>query len=328
MTLSVPLIIALLIVAWLTAGGMAVRSVSRIWLRHWAERQLRGAAAAVTYLERPHRLLTAAGTGVAATLLVAGMIIGIAGQGAQVVWGALVFAAFVLVAGQLLPRAIARRWPASVAPLVLPVLRMVDVLTLPLTGIGRAVALVFVREPAAAPAPPERDAIQDLLREGELEGVGEREEIAIISGVVEFSEKIVREVMTPRSDIFALPDGVDPHTLASQIAQSRYSRVPIYHGTLETIVGMVHAFDVIKARGEMPEALRPVAFSAPDAPCNELLFRMLRERLHLAIVRGEDSGSPGPRTLGLVTLEDLLEELVGDIRDEHDEPEPPRPASK
>jgi len=116
-----------------------------------------------------------------------------------------------------------------------------------------------------------------------------------------------------------LPDGVDPHTLASQIAQSRYSRVPIYHGTLDNIVGMVHVFDVIKARGETPDALRPVAFSAPGAPCNELLFRMLRERLYLAIVRDD-----GGKTLGLVTLEDLLEELVGDIRDEHDEPEPPR----
>jgi CBS domain containing-hemolysin-like protein len=82
----------------------------------------------------------------------------------------------------------------------------------------------------------------------------------------------------------------------------------------------VHAFDVIKAHGDTPASLRPVAFSTPDAPCNELLFRMLRERLHLAIVR-----EPSGRTLGLVTLEDLLEELVGDIRDEHDEPEPPRP---
>jgi len=127
--------------------------------------------------------------------------------------------------------------------------------------------------------------------------------------------------MTPRSDIFALPDGVDPKTLAAQIAQSRYSRVPIYHGTLDQIIGMVHAFDVIKAHGDVPARLRPVASSAPGAPCNELLFRMLRERLHLAIVRDESG-----HALGLVTLEDLLEELVGDIRDEHDEPEPPRGA--
>src|SRR6185437_2968970 len=179
---------------------------------------------------------------------------------------------------------------------------------------------LFVRANPELPAPAERDPIQDLLREGQLEGVGEREEIAIISGVVEFSGKIVRDVMTPRSDIFALPDGVDPHAMARQIAQSRYSRVPIYHGTLDNITGMVHAFDVIKARGDSPERLRPMAFAAPDAPCNELLFRMLRERLHLAIVR-----DAAGRTNGLVTLEDLLEELVGDIRDEHDEPEPPRP---
>ena len=123
--------------------------------------------------------------------------------------------------------------------------------------------------------------------------------------------------MTPRSDIFALPDGVDAHTFASQIAQSGYSRVPVYNGTLDNIIGMVHAFDVIKARGEMPDRLRPVASTALEAPCNELLFRMLRERQHLAIVR-DDAG----KTLGLVTLEDLLEELVGDIRDEHDEPAP------
>ena len=317
--MSLPLIVALLIVVWLTAGSMAVRSVSRIWLRHWAERQLRGSAAAVAYLERPHRLLTGASAGTALTLLLAGMAVGLAANGVAVVWATLAFAGIIVLAGQLVPRAIARRWPSAVAPVVLPVLRVVDVLTLPIVNAGEAIAHLFVREDRPAPVAADRDAIQDLLREGELEGIGEREEIAIISGVVEFSEKVVRDVMTPRSEIFALPDGVDPHTLASQIAQSRYSRVPIYHSTLDSIVGMVHVFDVIKARGETPHAVRPVAFSTPGAPCNELLFRMLRERLHLAIVR-DDSG----KTLGLVTLEDLLEELVGDIRDEHDEPEPPR----
>ena len=106
---------------------------------------------------------------------------------------------------------------------------------------------------ASAEAPPTRrswDAIQDLLREGELEGVGEHEEIAIISGVVEFSEKVVREVMTPRDEIFALADGVDAAHVASSIAQSGYSRVPCIDGSLDDIVGMVHAFDVLKARGE------------------------------------------------------------------------------
>jgi putative hemolysin len=319
MTLTLPLLVALGVVALLTAGGTAVRLVSRIWLRHWAERRLRGSVAAVTYLERPHRLLTAAGAGVALTLVVAGMSLGTTGGVSGVLLASIVFAGIVVVVGQLIPRAIARRWPSAVAAATLPVLRTADVLTMPLVSVGRTTARLLVRRQPAAPAPEERDPIQELLREGELEGIGEREEIAIISGVVEFSEKVVKDVMTPRSDMFALPDGVDPHTLAAQIAQSRYSRVPIYHGTLDQIIGMVHAFDVIKTRGNVTERLRPVTFSAPGAPCNELLFRMLRERVHLAIVRDESG-----HALGLVTLEDLLEELVGDIRDEHDEPEPPR----
>jgi putative hemolysin len=321
MTLSLPIVVALIVVAWLTAGSMAVRSVSRIWLRHWAERQLRGAAAAATYLERPHALLTAANAGVALALLVAGMMLGGVSGGAALVWESLILAGIVVLGGQLLPRAVARRWPVEVAPFTLPVLRLADVVTRPILVAGRTAAGLVVGRREQPPAASDRDAIQDLLREGELEGVGEHEEIAIISGVVDFSEKIVRDVMTPRSDLFALPDGVDPHTFASQIAQSRYSRVPIYHSTLDSIIGMVHAFDVIKAAGEATPAPRPVAYAAPTAPCNELLFRMLRERLYLAIVRDETG-----HTLGLVTLEDLLEELVGDIRDEHDEPEPPRAA--
>jgi putative hemolysin len=324
MTFSLPLVIALLVVAWLTAGGMAVRSVSRIWLRHWAERQLRGAAAAATYLERPHRLLSAANTGVALTLLVSGMLIGVTGSGVGVVVGAAIFAGLVVLFAQLLPRAIARRWPSQVAPMVLPVLRVSEVVTTPI--VGGAAALVHRWLPVQPTVEAlERDSIQDLLREGELEGIGERDEIAIISGVVEFSEKRVGDVMTPREEIFALDESLDPLAIASQIAQSGYSRVPIYRGTVDNIVGMIHGFDVIKARGERVTALRPVTFSAPDAPCNELLFRMLRERLYLAIVR-DTTG----RSLGLVTLEDLLEELVGDIRDEHDEPgpTPTRPPAK
>ena len=323
--LSVPLIVALLIVAWLTASGMALRSVSRIWLRHWAERQLQGAAAAVTYLERPHRMLTSANVGVSLTLLVSGMLIGMSSGGLDALWGSLAFAGIIVVLGQLIPRAVARRWPASIAPIGLPVLRLTDVLVHPIIAAGRGIAGVFVRPPPEAPTPSDRDAIQDLLREGELEGIGEHDEIAIISGVVDFSEKVIVEVMTPRADIFALPDGIDPVSLATQISQSRYSRVPIYHETLDHITGMVHAFDVIKAHGALP-TIRPVATSSPGAPCNELLFRMLRDRLHLAIVRDESG-----HTLGLVTLEDLLEELVGDIRDEHDEPRPgapPAPAAR
>src|SRR5207244_9382626 len=103
--------VALLIVGWLTAGAMAVRSVSRIWLRHWTERRLRGSGAAVTYLERPHRLLIGASTGGALTLVLSGVMLGLKHTGAQLLADVALFVALVVLVGQVLARAVAGRWP-------------------------------------------------------------------------------------------------------------------------------------------------------------------------------------------------------------------------
>ena len=306
----------LLVVACLTAGAMAVRSVSRIWLRHWTERRLRGSGAAVTYLERPHRLLIGASTGVALTLVFSGVMLGLKHGGTQLLVDVAVFVTLVVLVGQVLARAVARQWPTYLVPVVVPVLRAVELIVSPIVALGRRAAAPFERQRGRASVDIEREALHDLLREGELEGVGEHEEIAIINGVVEFGAKHVGDVMTPRSEMFALADTLDARALAARIAQSNYSRVPMYHETLDDVRGMVLAFDVLKAGAETIPPLRPVATATVDAPCNELLFRMLRERRHLAIVR-DAAGA----TAGLVSLEDLLEELVGDIRDEHDEPE-------
>lgn len=320
MALSAPLIVVLIAVAWLTAGGMAIRSVSRIWLRHWAERRLSGGGAATIYLEKPQRLLASAGTGVAVILLIGGMLLGSESDPKRLAIRLAVFSILVIVVGQILPRAIARRWPAVMAPVLLPVLGAFEFVSRPHAAFGRAIAR---RGRSTEPENAEdasRDAIQDLLREGELEGIGEREEIAIISGVVEFSEKQVAQIMRPRADIFAIDEDTPPHDLAIRIAAAGYSRVPVYRGSVDNVIGMIHAFDVLKSYGDAMPRIRPVAYATPTDACNELLFRMLRSRLHLAIVRDADQ-----KLVGLVTLENLLEELVGDIRDEHDEPAPLTP---
>lgn len=309
------LVVCVALVAWLTAGAMAVRSASRIWLRYWAERRLRGASSVLVYLERPQRLIAASNAGVALTLGLAGVWIGwhsAAHQNVAVLTLG-IYAAVVVFVGQILPRALARRWPSAFIPLGMPVLRAADIATAPLLSLGRTLA--GGSDDAKAVEGPPHEAMQDLLREGELEGVGRRDEIAIISGVMEFGEKTVRDVMTPRADVFAIAEGLDAHAVAVQIAESKFSRVPVYRGSLDHVVGMYHAFDVLKERAEQLPPLRPVAYASADTLCNELLFRMLRARLHLAVVH-DDRG----HTLGIATLENLLEELVGDIRDEHDEP--------
>ena len=316
MTISAPLFVCLVIVACLTAVATAIRSVSRIWLRHWVEQRLRGAPSAELYLERPQRLLLAAATGIAVTVYVAGALIGaIGGVGLPIVARRLaVFAIVVLVVGQLIPRAVARRWPTAVLPLLLPILRAVEIGLTPFVVVARRVTAALTSR-APEPAPSERDELEDLLREGEMEGVGEKTEMAIISGVVQFGHKTLGEIMTPRSEVFAIDERIRGPELALRIAQSRYSRVPIYRDTLDNVIGMIHAFDVLKEADGENVRLRPVAEAPMTARCNDFLFEMLRGRRHLAVVR-----DAAGHLAGIVTLEDLLEELVGDIRDEHDEP--------
>ncbi len=321
MTATTLLLISIAVVAGLTATATAVRSVSRIWLRHWVEQRLSGAPTAELYLTRPQRLILAATTAVAMTVFVAGTFIGTTVPGG--VWGrsqaALAYALALLIFGQLIPRAVARRWPSAIIPPLLPVLRLIEFVLMPLLIVVRRFTGESAREERQRPVSDD-DALGVLLREGELEGVGEHTEIAIIEGVVNFAGKTVGEVMTPRAQIFAVQAGLPPVEVARGLAQAGYSRVPVYRDTLDQIVGFVHAFDVLQATDQEALRLRPVGATTPQTPCNDLLFRMLRERKHLAVVRGTAG-----ETLGLVTMEDLLEELVGEIRDEHDEPESRRP---
>jgi putative hemolysin len=313
-TTTALIVIFALLLAWLTAAATSVRSVSRIWLRHWVEQKLAGSQAAELYLDRPHRWLFAAGTGIAATVFAAGAVVGLRESGVDAVEWTLVTLLLLMVVGQLLPRAVARRWATPLAPLLMPLLRLLAWVCSPLFAVS---ALFAKAAPAQVDADPDgHEALEDLLREGELEGVGEASESAIISGVVEFGAKLALEVMTPRADIVAVEKTTPPAEIARIVSQSKYSRIPVYEGDLEHVVGLVHSFDVLAHPYHPVERLRRVALVRAATPCHELMRSMLREHVHLAIIQGVKG-----ETLGLVTLEDLVEELVGDISDEHDEPQ-------
>lgn len=316
MTTLTLVVLLSLVVAWLTAAATSVRFVSRIWLRHWTERRVSGAHAASLFLERPQRLLLAAGTGIASTVFAMGAIVGLREDRLQLLQYLLLAALLLLVVGQAIPRAIARRWTRPLVPVLMPVLRRLDWLCAPLLDF----AARLVRAMTARVGPivtTERDSLEELLREGEIEGVGEASESAIITGVAAFGAKRAADVMTPRAGIVAVERATPAGQIARLVAHSKFSRIPVYERDLDHIVGLVHSFDVL-AHPEAPvAALRNVAAARADMSCPELMRRMLRERVHLAIIQ-DASGA----TTGVVTLEDLVEELVGEISDEHDEPRP------
>lgn len=315
--LVAPLLLALLLVAWLTAAATAVRSVSRMWLRHWAERQL-GGPVTEAYLAQPQRLLLASATMTALAVALVGTVLGTSygAEPAELTAGVVITSLIFLLLGQLVPRAVGRHWAPRLIPVLLPPLHASEFILGPLIRASERLASAFLARPADEESSA-RDGLQTLLREGELEGIGEPEEIEIITGVVEFGEKTLRDVMTPRTDVFALDISTPPDEMARAIAKSGYSRVPLYRGSLDEVVGMVHVFDVLKVGADEKPFVHEVAQAPASKHCSEMLFEMLRGQRHLAVVLDEFGG-----TAGIVTLEDVLEELVGDIRDEHDEPLP------
>ena len=313
-----PLLLTLLsvaIVATLTLSASAVRAVSRLWLRHWIERRHGGTGAMARYLERPARLLHAAATASMLTVFATGAMIAMADglRAWEFLVDVLLYLTLLVVVGQLLPRAVGRRWAPQLVPVLVPLLRLVDLLLTPLHVIADLVRRLMASGPVLASDEDGRDGLEELLRDGAFDDLSTTEEMAIISGVVQFGDKVVQDVMTPRAQIVALPDGLPAAELAARVAQAGYSRVPVYRDSPDQIIGMVHVFDVFVRSGETVPPIRPVTVTTSAKSAKELLFELLRARRQLAIVQDD------AMVVGLVTLEDLLEELVGDIRDEHDD---------
>jgi putative hemolysin len=203
-------------------------------------------------------------------------------------------------------------------------LRLLFYLVLPVT-----IFLSFMLSIAAlaeAPKHEEEDdaseAVDALIEAGEEEGIIEEGDRELVRSAVEFGDKVVREVMTPRPQMMAIPGSATLEELLQLIDKHPVSRVPVYEGSLDHITGIAFAHDLLRVSDEaartrtVASIQRPVAFVPETKKVNELLREMQREKQHMRIVIDEYGG-----VAGLVTIEDLLEEIVGSIADEHEEDE-------
>lgn len=165
--------------------------------------------------------------------------------------------------------------------------------------------------------------ILSVVEDGEKEGVVDTQERRMIESVIEFRDTQAGQTMTARPEIVAIELGATLDEVKRTLEESGHSRLPVYDGTLDHIVGILYARDLLKHLGSPPEqfdirtALRPAVFVPKTKPLRDLLREFRIQKVHIAVVLDEYGG-----TAGLVTIEDILEELVGDISDEHEPQEP------
>lgn len=230
----------------------------------------------------------------------------------------------ILFFDRLLPQLLFTRTRGLWIVRIIFVLQALFYLILPVTlllGLLLSIAALAEPEDSSEEEHPS-EAMDALLEAGEEEGILEESDRELVRSAVEFGDKIVLEVMSPRPEIFAVPGTLTLHEFTTQVNEHAFSRIPVYATSLDEVTGIAFARDLLRIPDAeaytrtVAQIQRPAAFVPETKKVAELLREMQREKQHMRIVIDE-YGS----VAGLVTIEDLLEAIVGNIADEHDEPE-------
>ena len=289
-----------------SSAAAALVSTARATLAEAISRRLRGGDNSLAWVSAIQRQVTAstAATSLGIALIGATMP-GLFGQvllpQLTLVIGLLVVP-LALLGGYLLPR-----W--LTVPRATRVLRWLG----PVANAWSALLAIVLPARNADPS----DDVWALAREGSTSGLG-GDELVMVGGVMTFAERPAREIMTPRTEMIAIPHDATHAQVLATFVESGYTRIPVYRGTLDEITGMIHAFDFFKQRPEETFPVRPVSYAPETRAAGDLLLDLQRDHRHLAVILDEFGG-----TAGMITFEDLLEGLVGEISDEGDSAPPP-----
>ncbi len=228
----------------------------------------------------------------------------------------------MLAATYIVPHVLYRRSSGRWLGVFAPLLRAVAFLMRPLVAVSaffQSLTELTNGEPEEKEAATPAENIEALITAGTEEGLIEESDRELIQSVVEFGDKTVREVMTPRPNIVAVAADQSLENLRQLVITEQYSRIPVYEDGIDRIIGFVHVRDMFELDEDerqgrtVRELLRPIRFVPETKPVNDLIKEMQLDRAHMAIVVDEYGN-----TAGLVTLEDLVEEVFGEIQDEHE----------
>jgi putative hemolysin len=235
---------------------------------------------------------------------------------------ALVVTYLTLVLGELVPKSIGLMYRESLAVLVAWPLQFLSRAARPvvafLTASTRTVLLLGGRRDARKDVFVSEEETRYLVSEGARQGVFDQTEQQMIPKVFDFADTKVRDLMVPRERMVALDIATPRERLTARVAEEGFTRLPVYEGTLDKVVGILHMKDLIHVLTlgrvvVLQDLIRPPVFIPESAAAKDLLKLFQKQRLHIAVV--QDAAA---HTVGVVTLEDLLERIVGDIKDEHD----------
>jgi putative hemolysin len=320
----------LLCSALLTGAEAAYFSLGRTRLKELAKEQGAEHNPLAPLLKQPHELLVTLLVGItvvniAASALaasVAGKLFGSAGLAIAI--GGMTF--LLSVFGEVLPMTLAVEHPRTFSAWVSRPVAWLSAIIAPIRWALSGLTALTLRVAGSERAPSEPEISEEELRTlvdvGAREGVVDRSEREMIHKVFELEDTIVREVMVPRPDMFCLDVSTSPDEVLGLLRENLHSRVPVFEDTIDQIVGVLYTKDLLPyLRGLPPDFdlrahLHPPYFVPESKRADALLQEFQAKKVHMAIVVDEYGG-----TAGLVSLEDLLEELVGEIADEYDEPE-------
>jgi putative hemolysin len=338
-------IIVLLTVAngFFAASEIAIVSSRRGRLQQRAEAGGRGARVALQLIEEPGRFLATVQIGITLVGVFAGVFggdmlagplaaalqpyVGVALARPLALASVVIFITYLsLILGELVPKRLALQYAEAIASRVAPVMRTISRIAAPVVWFLNLSTQIVLRLLGRGSQPEEQVTEEDVLslvREGTEGGSFEASERELIERVFEFTDSTARTIMTPRTEIAAVAIDTPLDEVIATIVETGYSRIPVYRGSLDTIEGVVFAKDVLRAirqpaesgaRPALAELLRPPVFVLEHQRIASVLQQFKQNRTHLALVLDEYG-----QVDGLLTLEDVLEELTGDIADEYDE---------
>ncbi len=325
------IIVLVMFSAFFSSSETAFSAVSKVRLRNMAENGDKRAEKAIYVSDRYDKALSTILVGnnvvnIAASALSTLLFVSFLGDAVGTIVSTVVLTLVVLVCGEVLPKNFAiensEKICLSSASILIFLMMIFTPITFLLLKIRDLISAISKKNKDTEKVPTvTEDELKYIVESIEEEGVLEEQESELVQSALDFDEKTAYDILTPRVDMTAFEINDDPEEIRRLIIKERFSRIPVYKDSIDNIVGILHTRDYLEAllRDETPdmnELIQPPYFIYRSKKLSALLADFKHKRLHIAVVTDDYGG-----TLGIVTMEDLLEQLVGDIWDEDEEVE-------